>query len=271
MEFRRTLRRRGKWVSGLLAAAAIAIAVTGLSAGTAAAQSASGFGTGPCPSQTLCLYDAPDFGQAYLSYHTTDGTHPGTEAIGSIINNTDSRWCLYTGTNFSGLTFEIHAGNQWPNLPSYMINNAPAPGVVGSFKPGPCPTVIGQIKGYDGRCLAAISEIHAPVGLDSCSDAVGEQWQVSTKGTGTISGQGYFASGDYCMGAYKAGTKNGTKVDIYACNGTTSQVWIHKSDNELVDKHAGKCLDDTNRSTTGAQLEIWSCTGAANQKFDIPS
>jgi hypothetical protein len=33
----------------------------------------------------------------------------------------------------------------------------------------------------------------------------------------------------------------------------------------------GKCLDDTNWATApGVQLQIWDCTGNANQKWNLP-
>lgn len=42
-------------------------------------------------------------------------------------------------------------------------------------------------------------------------------------------------------------------------------------DGALVNPASGKCLDDPNSSTTnGTQPQIWSCSGANNQKWTIP-
>jgi hypothetical protein len=60
-------------------------------------------------------------------------------------------------------------------------------------------------------------------------------------------------------------------VDLYDCNDTAAQVFISQSDGALYNPQSGKCLDDTNWSTTpGTQLQIWDCTGNANQKWSLP-
>jgi hypothetical protein len=69
-----------------------------------------------------------------------------------------------------------------------------------------------------------------------------------------------------------AGTANGTLVQLYTCNGTGAQQWTPQSNGELVNAGSGKCLDDTNMSTTpGTQSQIWSCAGSANQQWTLPS
>jgi hypothetical protein len=66
-------------------------------------------------------------------------------------------------------------------------------------------------------------------------------------------------------------TGNGSLVDLYGCNGTGAQVWQPQSDGALLNPQSGKCLDDTGFSTTpGTQVQIWSCTGAANQSWVQP-
>ena len=66
-------------------------------------------------------------------------------------------------------------------------------------------------------------------------------------------------------------TGNGSLVDLYDCNGTGAQVWQPQSDGALLNPQSGKCLDDTGFSTTpGTQVQIWSCTGAANQSLVQP-
>jgi chitinase len=71
-------------------------------------------------------------------------------------------------------------------------------------------------------------------------------------------------------GSGGGGSANGTTVDLYDCNGTGAQVWVPQSNGSLVNPQSGKCLDDTNWSITpGTQLQIWSCTGGANQDWVI--
>jgi hypothetical protein len=60
-------------------------------------------------------------------------------------------------------------------------------------------------------------------------------------------------------------------VDLYDCNNTGAQVFIPLANGSLYNPQPGKCLDDTNWATTpGVQLQIWDCTGNANQKWNLP-
>ncbi|HEV2639641.1 MAG TPA: ricin-type beta-trefoil lectin domain protein [Actinocrinis sp.] len=78
-------------------------------------------------------------------------------------------------------------------------------------------------------------------------------------GTGTITGyQGL------CLDDYAASSADGTKVDVYTCNGTGAQQWTVTSSNTL--QINGKCLDITGASTAdGALTELWDCNGGGNQ------
>jgi hypothetical protein len=102
---------------------------------------------------------------------------------------------------------------------------------------------------------------------------------------------------------------NGTKIEIWSCNGTSPQVWTFAQDNtlrihakcltaaglgakavletcsgsisqqwhpgtgsELLNPAYGVCLDDTHASTANATaVDAWSCTGKANQKWTLPA
>lgn len=64
-----------------------------------------------------------------------------------------------------------------------------------------------------------------------------------------------------------ANSANGTKVDLYTCNGTTAQQWTRTGDTF---RALGKCLDVTDWSTAdGNQLQIWTCGGTANQSWTL--
>ena len=61
-------------------------------------------------------------------------------------------------------------------------------------------------------------------------------------------------------------------MEIYTCNGTDGQQWTEEPAGAGYTVHAdGKCLDDTGWSTTpGTQVQIWDCTGGANQSWSQP-
>jgi hypothetical protein len=125
----------------------------------------------------------------------------------------------------------------------------------------------GPITGYAGLCVdvrGANSANYTPVQVYTCNGTSAQQWTVVQAGS-TLHALGK------CMDIYAGGTANGTKVDLYDCNNTGAQVFIPQSNGSLYNPQSGKCLDDTNWATTpGVQLQIWACTGNANQKWNLP-
>ena len=60
---------------------------------------------------------------------------------------------------------------------------------------------------------------------------------------------------------------NGTKVQIWDCDGNTSaQNWTVNSNGTLT--IAGGCMDITGaKYTNGTLIELWTCNGGANQQW----
>jgi hypothetical protein len=125
----------------------------------------------------------------------------------------------------------------------------------------------GRITGYGGLCVdvrGANTANYTPVQVYTCNGTDAQQWTVVAAGS-TLQALGK------CMDIYAGGTADGTTVDLYTCNDTGAQVFIPQSDGALYNPQSGKCLDDTNWSTTpGTQLQIWDCTGNANQSWNLP-
>ena len=70
-----------------------------------------------------------------------------------------------------------------------------------------------------------------------------------------------------CLDATGGGTANGTKIEIWDCNGGGNQVW-QAYNGGYRNPASGRCLDDPGLSTTdGTQLVLWDCNGGANQKW----
>ena len=61
-------------------------------------------------------------------------------------------------------------------------------------------------------------------------------------------------------------THNGTKVQIWNCNGWNNQKWTYYSDNTIRSTHDGRCLDSDVSSAThnGTKVQIWDCNGWNN-------
>ena len=67
-----------------------------------------------------------------------------------------------------------------------------------------------------------------------------------------------------CLDDFGGGTANGTKVDIWTCNGTGPQKWTFSGGALSV---FGKCLDDASQGGAGAKLVVWNCNGHKAQTW----
>ncbi|WP_240662466.1 ThuA domain-containing protein [Streptomyces sp. WAC 06738] len=69
-----------------------------------------------------------------------------------------------------------------------------------------------------------------------------------------------------CLDVAAGGTANGAKAQLWECNGGANQDWSVQSDGTI--RNGGRCLDATgNSSAEGTQLIVWDCHGGANQKW----
>jgi hypothetical protein len=112
----------------------------------------------------------------------------------------------------------------------------------------------------------------------TCSGDATQQWAQGPGNSVTNAG----APG-MCLDDPGSSTTSGTSLDIATCSSGSNQVWplpaaqappagppsgpvfspLIASDNEL-------CMDDSNNSTTsGAKVDIWTCSGAAAQNWTI--
>ncbi|SFF89519.1 endo-1,4-beta-xylanase, partial [Actinoplanes philippinensis] len=65
-----------------------------------------------------------------------------------------------------------------------------------------------------------------------------------------------------------AGSGNGAAVQIYSCNGQTNQQWNVNSNGTITGVQSGRCLDVWG-SANGQQIQIYDCNGQANQRFSL--
>jgi hypothetical protein len=69
-----------------------------------------------------------------------------------------------------------------------------------------------------------------------------------------------------CVDDNGQSTVNGTKIQLWTCNGGANQSWTVESDGTL--QVLGKCLDITGASSAnGTLIELWQCNGGANQQW----
>jgi hypothetical protein len=69
-----------------------------------------------------------------------------------------------------------------------------------------------------------------------------------------------------CVDDNAQSSANGTKIQIWDCNGGANQQWTVASDGTL--QVYGKCMDITGANyNNGTLIELWSCNGGANQQW----
>jgi hypothetical protein len=114
------------------------------------------------------------------------------------------------------------------------------------------------------KCLAVLGASivkSASVGLAGCNGSARQQF---------AAGSGLVKVGGECMDTFYGGTADGTKVQIYTCNGNASENW-RISGAQIMNTKSGKCLDALAGAHLGSQLRIWACNGAPEENWSVTS
>ena len=72
-----------------------------------------------------------------------------------------------------------------------------------------------------------------------------------------------------CLDVPGASQSNGTRVQLYDCNGQANQAWTLTSDGQLT-VYGSMCLDAAG-SGNGSAVQIYSCNRQANQRWSVTS
>jgi hypothetical protein len=73
-----------------------------------------------------------------------------------------------------------------------------------------------------------------------------------------------------CLDVSASGTADNTRVQLWTCNGTGAQNWT-STNGTLVNPNSNKCLTpQANGTADGTQLVIFTCNGSANQRWTGP-
>ncbi|MFB9543791.1 ricin-type beta-trefoil lectin domain protein, partial [Micromonospora sagamiensis] len=74
-----------------------------------------------------------------------------------------------------------------------------------------------------------------------------------------------------CLDVSGGGSVDGTKIQLWTCNGSGAQVWAAQSDGSVRNPQSGKCLDVSGNSAVDGQVvHLWTCHGGANQRWVLP-
>ncbi|MET8808011.1 arabinofuranosidase catalytic domain-containing protein [Streptomyces sp. NPDC004546] len=168
---------------------------------------------------------------------------------GSLLNPQSGR-CLDSpgGATGNGTRLQIWDCNGSAAQKFSVDGGAPIAGPGGT-----CVDVAADDTGTDG----------AAVQLWGCQSwAVDQHWYHRTDGSlGTLG---------RCLDIDGNGTANGTKVELWDCDGVGGQKWVQQGDGSLLNPQSGRCLDSPGGATgNGTRLQIWDCNGSAAQKFRL--
>ena len=121
----------------------------------------------------------------------------------------------------------------------------------------------------NGGCAGATAASGTCSGVSQNTGDFARTFQPFTNGTSTGGGgaTGAVRSGvaGKCLDDFAGSSANGTKADLYDCNGTPAQKWTEGSGTLQIN---GKCLDATGAGTAnGTLVELWDCNGGGNQQW----
>ncbi|MBM0260046.1 glycoside hydrolase family 16 protein [Micromonospora sp. 4G55] len=168
------------------------------------------------------------------------------------------------------MILNVAVGGNWPGYPDastqfpqqMLVDYVRVSGYTsGGGEPAPGTT---RIRGAaSGRCIdipGANPVDGAKLQIWDCNTTAAQAWTFAADGTLRAMGK--------CMDPAWAGTANGTEVNLVTCNGNPAQRFTLTAAGDLVNLSANRCVDVRDRVTAnGGKLQLWDCTGAANQKW----
>ncbi|CAL9668766.1 hypothetical protein SUDANB176_07358 [Streptomyces sp. enrichment culture] len=97
-----------------------------------------------------------------------------------------------------------------------------------------------------------------------------DEFSFTTSGAGSRSGEVKGVNGK-CLDVDGAQTADGTKVQLWTCNGTGAQQWAPQSDGTVRNPRSAKCLDASGGTwNDGTPVHLWTCHTGPNQKWTLP-
>jgi beta-glucosidase len=104
--------------------------------------------------------------------------------------------------------------------------------------------------------------------IQTCNGSAAQVWTPeagTTSGGGGGTGTGAITGYEgLCLDVAAANNANGTKIDVYTCNGTNAQQWTVESNSTI--QALGSCLDVTGGGTAnGTLVDLYACNGTAAQ------
>jgi hypothetical protein len=138
--------------------------------------------------------------------------------------------------------------------------------VPGGYFIPPVHYIGGTYGAYAGKCVDVPNGIPADgeqLQIWDCNQTAAQTWTSGPQGQAMAFGM--------CMDVAWGSTDNGAKVQLAWCYpNDPAQHWVINPEGDLFNPQSGRCLDVSGwQSGNGAPLQIWDCTGGANQNWHL--
>jgi hypothetical protein len=216
---------------------------------------------------TDCTLSGTDYTNSGSDTFTTS---PAWDALNLKVSNPDQCTVSVTGTlpgtNGNPATSSATPSPAVPSL-TVDIDSQQASASASASSSGTTTSSVHQSHGFAGTCMddkGNSSSVRATVQIWTCNSSdQAQNWS-------------YWGSelhhGSLCLNA-KGNGKQGSKLILWTCNGSANEIWIHRSNGEMVEKANGYklCIDDPGYSTrNGTQLIVYACHNTPNQHWSVP-
>ncbi len=219
---------------------------------------------------SVAVAEAESAGWTHARLINTDcSVDRGLWQINSFWHGEVSDACAFDPTCNAQATHTIWANGGWTqwttyNNGAYQAHMAEAQDAVNQAGGGGGGGSGGtsRLIGWQNKCIDVPGANGADgqhLQLYDCNGTGAQNW--TFPGDGTIRDYGL------CMDVAWGSTANGAAIQLAYCSGNPAQQFVLTGAGDLVNPQANKCVDVTAWGGTGTPLELWDCTGGANQKW----
>ncbi len=130
----------------------------------------------------------------------------------------------------------------------------------------PQPTTAQLWSVGEHKCLDAPTGADARLRLHTCGGQRTQAWQRTPTDQLTVTVNGT----TQCLDANGQGTRAGTKVIIWPCNGQANEQWAVNADGTITGVQSRLCLDAAGASYGGDDpITLWPCDGDDDQRWEL--
>ncbi|MEN0128520.1 MAG: ricin-type beta-trefoil lectin domain protein [Brevundimonas sp.] len=221
--------------------------------------------SGKCAGKTIevRLFDKDQYLLAASTAGQTVSAVPDANAVGPIAVAMDKSYDPALVTHamvvIDGWLMSDFATNTAATGWFWPSSQATPSGVVQGLAVGGTTTCLTYVasSGSDG------SQNGSRVQSTRCDGSTTQNWTFSRSGTST----GKLLAGGQCLDVESAA--QGAFAQMATCTGSTTQNWVHTANGSYQLAGQDLCLDL--RSEDNATVQVWGCTGNANQRWSWPT